>query len=454
LHYLINQSRLDSLIKLGVKERTLLVYSFVHKNKGLSYFYSADEGQLKENPEFMRDFLGFAASKATFAITLLSCVDIPKSKAYAPLTLSDSLTKKDTHLNLPPSEEVLSIIDKFSCMLMVSDITDKTLQAQYQALNYENIDTSLLKKFGHKRLIKAVPVNELGINYKNQRQEQRFKYKTPAIVETKSLKYSGASSDFSISGLQIELDKGTVINKGDIVHLSFPALQKITSAFDLKKLPYEIVRVNKNKNVINLRIYVKQHQHIGRAFFKLLIDKNKDKLTPDEYTNMIPGLAKALRTLYASCIRTPSLLIQTSGSRYKTETIAASDVYGNLLPQMSQLSDQQHKYNLYPLLNNLKAANLLYSHLKKMLVADHATTTTLYIAINHEKEQIEQAVTTKLDGEFVDNKQKNTFMRNALKQGSFFCLQLKLSRTVEPDMDYLNPELSYIGSQLLSMDIV
>lgn len=446
LHNLLSKDRLEFLQVQSSTDRSLLVYSFIHQNKGLSYFYSADERQFKENPDFMRDFVGFAASKATFSVSLLTCLDIHAATSYAPFTLSGSLNKKDAYLNLPPSEEVLSTVEQLSCLVVINDVTDKSLHSQYQQLSFDKIDTVLLKKFGHKRLVKSNVVDELGINYKNHRQEPRFKYKTPAVVSSKLGRSQGFSCDFSISGLKIELETDAVFIKGDVVQLSFPALQKITSAFDLKNLPYEVIRVNKKNNIINLRVYVKKHQHIGRAFFKLLIEKNKDKLTPDEYANMIPGLAKTLRTLYASSIKSPCLFVQTSGSRYKIETIAASGKYGDLLPQMRQLSDRPQYYNLYPLLNNLTAAELLYGRLKKMLVNDESISITLYVSINHEIELVDKAVTTKLDSEFTSEKMRNFFIRSALKRGNFFCLQLTLSRTEEPDMDYLNPELSYIGT--------
>jgi hypothetical protein len=97
--------------------------------------------------------------------------------------------------------------------------------------------------------------------------------------------------------------------KGDMAYLSFPKLQKITSAFALTDLPYEVVRVNSAKNIINLRVFVQQHQHIGRKFFKALIDKNSDKLTSDEYDTFSPGLARALRNIYSASSTVPALVM-------------------------------------------------------------------------------------------------------------------------------------------------
>jgi len=97
-------------------------------------------------------------------------------------------------------------------------------------------------------------------------------------------------------------------------------------------------------------------------------------------------------------------------------------------------------------LNNLQATNLMTSSLKKMQVDDSPISETLYIAINLDNEMVDQAVTTKLSRELESTTLQKMFISRALKRGFFFCVQVKLSRTAEPDMDHLNPELSYISS--------
>ena len=446
LHCLINKDRIERLQKKRLLENSLLVYSFIHYNQGKSYFYTADEEQLKDDKDFMKRFLGFAAARDSFAITELSFFEVDPARAYSPFTLSDSLTKKDEYLNLPPSQEVFGILGKLPYVVVANDITDERLVEDYRLISYEGIDINQLKNFGHKRLSKAYPVDELGINYRNQRQEPRFHYKTPVVIESEGVSWQGISNDFSVSGLMVQLDKPPVLKKGDIVHLSFPKLQKITSSFDLKSLPYEAVSVNKKEMIIHLRVYVEQHQHIGRSFFKLLIEKNRDKLTADEYAMIVPGLSKALRNVYSHSLSISSLVVQTSGSRYKIEAIACSGENNELLSLMRRLSDRQQYYNLYPLLSNLQATNIMNSSLKKMQNDDEPVTEILYVAINHDVEMVDKAVTTKLASELKSPGDRKSFIRDALKAGSFYCVQVKVSRADEPDMDYLNPELSYIGS--------
>lgn len=441
---LLNQNRLERLQK--TIDKSLLVYSFVHQSQGKSFFYSMDEQQLLAESEFSSSFLMFAASQETFAITQLSCVNVDKNSAYSAFALANTNSSKEQYINLPPSDEVIASLELLPLIAVVNDITHPSIVAQYQQISSGKIAPIQLKKYGHKRLSKPVQVDELGVSYKNQRQELRFIYDTSAVVECEGSQWDGHSHDFSVSGLRIELDNPAMLAKGDVVYLTFPKLQKITSAFDLKQLPYEIIRINKKKTIINLRVHVKAHQHIGRAFFKLLINKNRSKLTPDEYAMLIPGLAQALRTSYAKNISTPALVVQTSGSRYKVEAIASNNVSSELFKQMKRLSDRENYYNLYPLLTKLQSSSLLDQHFKALLAGDEPITELLYIGIDPNEEKVEKSIQVALDSELNTPELKSFFIKKSLKRGQFHCVKFMISRTSEPDMEYLNPELSYISS--------
>ena len=271
LYCLVTPERILRIKKAHALGKSLIVYSFIHKSQGKSFFYTADVQQLNDDSDFKKEFLGFVASKSSFAITQLSIIDVDVNKAHSPLTLSNTLTKKNQYLNLPIPNDAIATLYTLPCIIVANDITDEDKVEQYQQLPFDKIETSRLKNFGHKRLTSPLLMDEVGINYKNQRQEARFKYITPVELEIEGIRCSGKSHDFSILGLKLELDKPSVLKKGDVVYLTFPGLQKITSAFDLKGLPYELMRINKSKTVLNLRVYVEKHQHMGRSFFIALI---------------------------------------------------------------------------------------------------------------------------------------------------------------------------------------
>jgi hypothetical protein len=449
LFCLITPERITRLKKLALSGQSLLVFSFIHQSQGKSYFYTADELQLGDDAEFMTQFLAFAAAKENFLITQLALMDVVPSRAQSNFTLSNSMTEKNAYLNAPLSNDIQALLAKIPYIVVVNDVTQNESIHAYQSWSYEGINSVKLKKFGHKRLSEELIVDNIGINYRNKRQELRFTYKTPVHVEINDVMLTGISLDFSTSGLKVSLDKTTMLLKGDMVYLSFPKLQKITSAFALTDLPYEVVRVNSAKNIINLRIFVQQHQHVGRKFFKALIDKNSDKLTSDEYDTFSPDLARALRNIYSASSTVPALVMQTSGSRYKSEVIAGGDCRGNLMSVMQQLSDGNLYYNLYPILGHADIMQSLSVKLKKMQQTDSPSCHVLYIALKASVDTVDKTVSIKLSSELNSEALKQGFIHQALKKGQFFCLMIKLSRVGEPDISYLHHELSYISAYAL-----
>lgn len=445
LNCLMNSERIERLKKAARLGRKLIVYSFVHESQGKKYFYTADDRQLAEDSAFMRQFLAFAASKSHFEITELSYFETDIQDAHTCFTVSNTLPKNLSYLKLPITEEEKLILASLSYGVVATKTTTERAIKEYKSLSFEGIDTSKIKRFGHKREQLKPVVDYLGINYKNQRAESRFIYKTPIQVTVDDVLWSGISKDFSISGIKVQLDKAAVLKKGEVVYLTFPNLQKITSAFDLKGLPYEVIRISDDKTILNLRVFVEKHQHIGRSFFKALIEKNKSKLTPDEFSMMSPGVSKGLRNMYAKSTPHPVLYVQTSGSRYKIDVVAGNG-QTKLLTHMQTLSDRPNHLNLYPLLNNQQVTNLLKPTMKSLHSSHAPVTDVLYISIKEDIEFIDKAVITKMEREFGSSEHKRMFIDNALKHGSFYCILVKICRADEPDMDHLNPELSYIGS--------
>lgn len=445
LHQLITKERVERLIKAKKLGKTLWVYSFIHENKGQKVFYTADNYQLADDPEFKNKFLGFCAAKSSFAITQLSIIDVDFNKVNSPITLSDTIQVKDAYLNEAASEDILQMVKKHRYIVVATDVTTPCIVEEYRQLSYKNISTEKIRLFGHKRTPNVEVVEPIGINYNNHRKEGRFHYKTPVIVKAESVVWKGNTCDFSVSGLKLVLDKSAVLMKGDIVYLSFPELQKITSSFDLKKLPYEVVRANKDKTIFNLRVRVEKYQHMGRSFFKLLIEKNKSKLKADEYGMMTPKLARSLRNVYSQSMLPPSLIAQLSGSRYKYDVLTAN-VDSSFISVMNQLSERTGEYNFYPLLHNLSATDTINSHLKRLNNDDKPIVEVLYIAYDPNITDVDKSIVCKLNSELITSELKAFFIKLALKKGHFFCIQLNISRSSKAEIKHLNPELSYVGS--------
>ena len=446
LHSLVNEARLPHLLKRYKQGKSLLVYSFIHHNQGKDYFYTVDEEQLSQENDFSPEFLSFAAKRASFLVTKLTYFSVDKSTIHSPFVLSNNQDLDKQYINLPPSKEVIDCINSLSFAVVASDITHEASIAEYQGFSNKGIDVKKLKKFGHKRLKNKLVVQQLGITYKNLRQEPRFIYKTRVILENNKQEWQASSIDFSVSGLKLVLNEDARVCAGDVINMTFPSLQKITRSHELKKLPYEVIKVNQKKTVLNCKVYIRAHQHVGRTFFKLLIEKNKEKLTADEGSSLMPGLAESLRTHYSQSIEVPTLIVQTSGSRYKVEVLVTNNQDNDFLERLRILSDRKGFYNFYPILTKLYKDNFLDSCLKKLVINAEPITDVLYISIANHVEQIEQAVDIKFERELNTSALRKSFINQARNKGRFFCFQLKISRTNTPDLEYLNTELSYIST--------
>lgn len=80
------------------------------------------------------------------------------------------------------------------------------------------------------------------------------------------------------------------------------------------------------------------------------------------------------------------------------------------------------------------------------MIGDEPITELLYIAIEPNEPKVDKSVQAFLESEFSTLELKKIFIKKSLKRGQFYCVKLMISRTNEPDMEYLNAELSYISS--------
>ena len=141
-----------------------------------------------------------------------------------------------------------------------------------------------------------------------------------------------------------------------------------------------------------------------------------------------------------------NVYVQSSGSRYKFEKVGASGVYGQFMNILANYREGDADFNLYPILHNLKAYDRITSSLKRMITTDKAESFKVYLSYRESRDDIEEVFIAKLDEEILQKEHKHMFIRKAQKQGKFICLQVSLSRAGTPDMEQLNPELSYVGA--------
>ena len=84
--------------------------------------------------------------------------------------------------------------------------------------------------------------------------------------------------------------------------------------------------------------------------------------------------------------------------------------------------------------------------MKKLIINEEPIAEVLYIALGAKVGQIDNTVIVKFESELSSPELRGYFIKKAIEKGQFFAIQLKISRTKEPYIEYLNAELSYISS--------
>lgn len=444
---ILNMTRLEQLLMSDRTIKESLLYCFTHARKGKIYFYSATTEELNASEELRSTFLNFASNKDSWKVYKLQLVPVSEHDAHIPLSVPDSANKEIQRYNQMPSPKVQGLLQNLKYIVYMTPISEPEQKESYQKYHEVTAAASLLNKFGHPKLKNYINVEVETIEYVNLRSEERYLYKTAVEVALpdKEEKAPGSTRDFSGNGLQIVLEQACPFNKGDIIVISLPDLQRVTNKFNLTKLPYEIVAISRDKTVMNLRIFEAKGQHHARQFFKKLIVQNKDKLTPAKMESRFPGLSKALRNLNARHVCNTPLYIEKEGTKFDINLVGKSCEPNLFLELLEKFRPQKNDISLFPLLKDNAAANIYGPIVSKMERIDKPKTVELYIRYRSDQSSEGRTFICHYGEQFLSLDMLTSFVTASVKSDVFFAFRIYLSKTGRPDMDYIAKELSYIG---------
>ncbi|MCJ8273847.1 MAG: PilZ domain-containing protein, partial [Psychrosphaera sp.] len=331
---------------------------------------------------------------------------------------------------------------------VLTDITEQKKIKQYQAYNSEAKEANKLKIFGVPRPEAPTPVEIVAVDYVNLRKETRFLYRTKATIEQPpgSTVLVGATRDFSTKGMQIELSEPCEFEKGSVVLVSFPEMQKITRKFKLSRLPYEAVAISKNKKIVNVRIHEMGEKHSGKKFFQQLIQTNRSKLTAAQETQTIPGMPLAMRNMFVNVCSNMPFYIHRKGIRYMINTIGRGGQNNSLHRLMARFSVEEFDYHLQPLIKGNLIETLFANVLKSIKRQDPPIVRELLVRVIRSKKDVESAIEIEFSEDLSTEHSHKEFVETATKEDLFFAYRIYISRTGRPDIQYIAKELKYVGN--------
>lgn len=442
---LLSVKRLKPLLQQSGDEKSTILYCFTHAAKGKLFFYSATSEELAASEQLKELFLGFGASKPSWRILHCNLLRTAATMAEMPATVPEQYAVKKSVSQAPL---IKGLLQDLRYIVSLTDISSTESSFWYQSYPVNQQQLKLLAQFGHKKRAGIASCEAIPVQYVNLRSESRYLYKTAVMVKDpqNQTELSGHSRDFSSKGLQLETTLPVRFNKGDILRLRLPDMQKISNRHNLSELAYEVMAVSKSHTIMNLRAAETEEPHIGRLFFQQLIQSNRAKLTPAEESPKYPGLSTALRNMYLNSQNSFALFLHRKGIRYEINTVAKSSDSSSLYQLLNLYQQHSNGIDLNMILRNNAASLQFAQQLKQMKRFDNAKSYELFIALSDDAAGTNAAADCRYDYEFSSEQHKQQFVLDALQQGSLFCFRLTLSRTGRPDTDYIAAEMNYISA--------
>ncbi|NMM42314.1 PilZ domain-containing protein [Pseudoalteromonas arctica] len=450
LYTILNQRRLAQLLSNPAPVKEEYLYTFTHVVAGKVYYYSATRTELTAEPQLSALFFGFGSQKESWQCFKVQLMPSHPEDSYIPLSLPNTAGKDIEKLNKPPTPRVQGMLKDVKYLVILTAVGTDVEQAHYQSFSYDKSIVNQLKRFGHGKHKTPPKLETVDLEYVNLRSHKRYLYKTDVVLTTHDEQtHTAHSRDFSVMGLQIECDQPVTFQKGEIVELSLPELQKITKKHTLSNLKYEVMAVSKSFTTINLKASrIADNPHEGVKFFTLLIENNKDKLKVSEEAPKVPGLSTALRNMVTKSVCQFPFYLHKEAAHFKTGAIGQG-----LYPSPLHIILQN-----YGLLNNTTSIDAFLSPeqlndvitplIKDRSRQDPPLPFTLFIRFDPKKSTIEDAIKSKCSASD-DYAPLLLFLKKGLKSELLFIMRIYISRTGRPDTDYLANELKYVSQYAL-----
>ncbi|WJG08429.1 PilZ domain-containing protein [Aliiglaciecola sp. LCG003] len=443
--YMINHSRLERLIALQEGPRETVLYAFNHVKDEKIYFYSASQEELFERPDLMKVFLGYGSRKASWRVFKLQITDMTLAQAHIPLSIPDSISSAVKRQNQPPAPRLMARIKNVKHIALLTDITDEVGTQTYERIPIRRSEISALRVFGHPRNKVPVAVQMFRFKYHNQRKETRYQLRSKVSLKIGDVTIEGNSEDISIHGLRVELNSFFHGVENDFVDLSFPTLQNVTKKYDLINLPYQVRGISYDRNVLHLHAVTDSANKTAQKFFDELIRNNRSKLKAYKEEEEIPGIGNALRNLYAKNVLNTAFFIRKEGVDFLPDALVTSAPNSRVNTLLAFNAEPgQFKLDFLYSTYGVELDFIQYT-LKKIKTNDKPVMREIFVAFDPSQDSSSAAVKSRFADQFHGDKERKSFISEALLAGQFIAIKVFLARAGRPDLEQLQSELSYVA---------
>lgn len=365
-------------------------------------------------------------------------------------------------------EEVASLRERMDGLLFAGTVIDITAQLQTAFASQGVLERGAIDIQGlhcwvgavRKQLPLYQEVERLAVmpepelirfGYVERRREDRYLAETAVEIHARAGRVQGRTRDISKRGLAVRVEQPLTIAAGEEIKVALISLQAKRPSLDLSKVPYRVVKIDRQDGVITLMLerLRDKFEHEIDDFFVELITKNRHKLVVDINDTRGATLSRIYEGTAAENAGTLPFFIarreEGGGCLQAVAIPEGSCALAAFFRNPSGSSDGQYDFAW---LSASRLVLALYQHMGQMArEAAHRQQRQAPIEIEVYAYRQDGALHVATEFEFADEAQRAAFLATALAAPEHRILKLMATYTLDFNKADLDAAIEIIRNQ-------
>ncbi|WP_111977923.1 PilZ domain-containing protein [Algibacillus agarilyticus] len=405
--------------------KTLYVFCFTHMQNQREHHFSATLDELAAT-KLTDLYFNFGSNKPSWRVYKIQLEELDLERAWSPVAIPDEAGREIIKRNKPLSATLTKHLSNLNYYALLIDVTNHQARLNYYRQRTDMKRINEINQF-HVLRQKTETLQFVEFKFLGMRSEPRYIYRAVVEADTGKQFFSGCTKNISANGLQVEFEEQFNAELGNTVYLDFPELQLTTSEHSLKRVPYQFIGTNTERNICNFK--AKSGKHQGRKYFselsrrKALINQGGDK--------RIIGLESALHNLFAYSTSQSCAFMSKPAEEHFECVLANAPVATRLNALVEKFRRQETK--------QLEAA-LIQQFSQYTLTEDQHDFAELLVSYNEGKVRVVAWLTN-----LGNDKARKTMINECLKSGVCWVLRVDVDKSYPPDYRHVSLEMSYLS---------
>ncbi len=409
------------------------IYAYRYQGTGLRRRIGATSWQFNNN-QLRLEFLKAGVNEPTFAAWRIKVVKLdPMSEQR-----SKELIEKLSISNPEQSDSLIEQLSQYEYLIYLLDITENIKQDPL--ISHDENDEPIKDNYFDDyeiKLKRSADYTRLRLGISKRRNEERFLYQSPLVINYYGEKIKGQTVNLSVNGLKVAVNGKYSFQIRDTVTIDFVGFNKKFRSSKLKGQSYRIAAITPDGSLCLTRDH-RITRHAAAMFMSKLLTKNKDILPTCTGELWMSTKSRLMESWLNLCLPTQSLLMTREEGKYDIPYILKGNFTDHLLAPFKIGKDI---YNLEQLLH----LNMLNKKIRELNVnSDHPLSIEIYLSQTGEFNNNVPIIELKIWSDFKDDLERVEYIKKCIKRSVYRFYTLSLSKVPRLDRSDLTDDMNVI----------